>query len=148
MKRFLVIATAMMALSAPAFAQTGSAEQQVRNLDKQAREAAIHGDSEFEAQYTASDYMSISASGAVSTREQTLARVRSGDIKLSSIDVDEEQVRVYGDTAVVTGRVHVLGAVKGQAIDHKARYTRVWVRQSGAWKLVAFQETTIAPAGS
>jgi ketosteroid isomerase-like protein len=89
--------------------------------------------------------MSISASGAVSSREQALARVRSGDVKLASIDVDDELVRVYGDTAIITGRVDVRGTFKGQPFEHKARYTRVWVKQNGEWKLATFQETPIAP---
>jgi ketosteroid isomerase-like protein len=75
--------------------------------------------------------------------ETILFLIKSGDVKLEKIDVDEEQARVYGNTAVITGRAHVLGAFKGQAFDRTARYTRVWVKLKGAWKLVSFHETLI-----
>src|SRR5262245_1500203 len=114
MKRFFLTAAILMALSASSFAQAGSIEQQIRDLDKQHREAAIRGDASFEERVTTSDYVGITASGALSSREQAAARLRSGDVKLQAIDVDEEKVRVYGDTAVVTGRVHVVGTFKGQ----------------------------------
>jgi len=148
MKQFFLLAIAIFSLAAPQFGQSGSVEQQIRNLDKQNRDAALHGDPSFEERYTTSDYMAIGPSEAISNREQALARARSADIKLSAIDVDDEHVRVYGDSAIVTGRAHIRGVINGQNVDAMARYTRVWVKQHGSWKLAAFQETPITQPGS
>ena len=141
----MVVATLIPSLSA--FSQPGNVGDQVRALDKQQREGAIRGETTFEEQYTASDYLSINPAGVVSTREQVLARMKSGDVKLDAIDVDQEEVHVYGDIAVVTGREHVRGSFKAHAFDSWARYSRVWNLQNGTWKLLLFQETPIPNPG-
>lgn len=146
MRSLLVLASAIL-LSAPAFGQAVSTADQVRALDKLQREGALRGDSTFEEQYTASDYVSINPAGVLSTREQTLARMKSGNVKLDSIDVEQEEVHDYGDVAVITGRERVRGSYKGQAFDHTARYSRVWIRREGAWKLALFQETPLPQPG-
>jgi len=146
MRSLLVLASTIL-LSAPAFGQAVSTADQVRALDKLQREGALRGDSTFEEQYTASDYVSINPAGVLSTREQTLARMKSGNVKLDSIDVEQEEVHDYGDVAVITGRERVRGSYKGQAFDHTARYSRVWIRREGAWKLALFQETPLPQPG-
>ena len=146
MRSLLVLASTIL-LSAPAFGQAVSTADQVRALDKLQREGALRGDSTFEEQYTASDYVSINPAGVLSTREQTLARMKSGNVKLASIDVEQEEVHDYGDVAVITGRERVRGSYKGQAFDHTARYSRVWIRREGAWKLALFQETPLPQPG-
>ena len=149
MRQILALAALMVAFSASAFAQAGGVEQQIRDLEKQSREAAIRGDAAFAERTLASDYISIAPSGAVSTREQTLATARAGTMKLQSINVEDEKVRVYGgNVAVVTGHASVTGTDKGQAFTGHSRYTRVWVKQNGGWKLAAFQLTPIAGAST
>jgi ketosteroid isomerase-like protein len=73
--------------------------------------------------------------------------MKSGNVKLDSIDVEQEEVHDYGDVAVITGRERVRGSYKGQAFDHTARYSRVWIRREGAWKLALFQETPLPQPG-
>ncbi|MDQ3010967.1 MAG: nuclear transport factor 2 family protein [Acidobacteriota bacterium] len=52
------------------------------------------------------------------------------------VSYDEVKVRVYGDTAVITGRVTTEEKVQ-------SRFTRVWVKQQGRWQLVSAQSTRI-----
>jgi len=46
-------------------------------------------------------------------------------------------VRVYGSTAVETGRSAMIGIDKGKAVPRDNRFTRVWVLKKGRWQLVA-----------
>jgi len=71
-------------------------------------------------------------------------RTKSGEIKLEGNDLDDLQARVYGDTAVVTGRSTQKGKAYGQDAAGQYRFTRVYVRQDGKWKAVAFQSTKVA----
>jgi ketosteroid isomerase-like protein len=146
MKSLFVVAAALFT-AVSGLSQPNDVADQIRALDKAQRDAALRGETKVEEQYTASTCFSINPAGTLSTREQTLARMKSGDVKLDAIDVDQEQVEVYGDTAVVTGREHVRGSFKGHSFDSTARYSRVWIRQNNAWKLVLFQETPIAQSG-
>lgn len=146
MKPIHALAAALV-IPTPALAQNTNLADQLRGYDRQQREGALRGETRFEEQYTAADYVSISPSGAMSTRDQTLARMKSGDVKLDAIDVDQEQVHLYDDVAIITGREHVRGSFQGHAFDNWARYSRAWKQIDGAWKLVLFQETAIpAPA--
>jgi ketosteroid isomerase-like protein len=55
-------------------------------------------------------------------------------------------VRVFGDAAVVTGRITIKGTYKGQSIDGSYRYTDVFARKGGQWLCVASQSTMLTPA--
>ena len=61
----------------------------------------------------------------------------SGDLKFQSITTDDVQVRVYGDTAVETGLSTMIGQDKGKTVPRDTRFTRVWAKQQGHWRLVA-----------
>lgn len=54
---------------------------------------------------------------------------------------DQEEVRLYGNTAIVTGRSQFhdqTGALVA------VRFTRVWIRTTGGWKLAAHHACVIA----
>jgi ketosteroid isomerase-like protein len=73
----------------------------------------------------------------VRTKPQVISDFTSGDLKFQSITTDDVRVRVYGDAAVETGRSTMDGQDKGKAVPHDTRFTRVWVKQKGHWRLVA-----------
>ena len=72
------------------------------------------------------------------------ANVRSG-ITRWEISFDGEKVRVYGNTAIVTGRGTFNGQRKGTPVNHVIRFTNVWVKRSSVWQLVSYQATPIEP---
>jgi ketosteroid isomerase-like protein len=61
----------------------------------------------------------------------------SGTLKLQSVTTDEVQVRVYENAAVETGLSTMVGQDNGKAVPRDTRFTRVWVKQQGRWRLVA-----------
>ena len=71
------------------------------------------------------------------TKAQVISDFTSGDLKFQSITADEVQVRVYGYTTVETGLSTMTGLDKGKAVPRDTRFTRVWVKQQGRWRLVA-----------
>jgi len=84
----------------------------------------------------AADFMGVGPSGAVRTKPQVISDFKSGELKFQSITTDEVQVRVYGNTAVETGRSRMDGQDKGKAVPRENRFTRVWVKQQAQWRLV------------
>ena len=71
------------------------------------------------------------------TKAQVISDFTSGHLKFQSITTDEVQVRVYENTAVETGLSTMSGQDKGKAVPRDTRFTRVWVKQQGRWRLVA-----------
>jgi ketosteroid isomerase-like protein len=72
----------------------------------------------------------------VRTKPQVISDFTSGELKFQSITTDEVRVRIYGNTAIETGRSTMIGQDRGKAVPRDNRFTRVWVKQRGHWQLV------------
>ena len=82
--------------------------------------------------------------GAEITKAELLAAVGSGQVKFESIKPAESRVRSYPSTAVVTGRTEMSGWFAGTPFGASSRYTHVYIRQEGRWRMVSAQGTRIA----
>lgn len=92
----------------------------------------------------ASDYMAITANGTVESKDETLSRMRTGVVRVTSIDVTDRKVRFYGSTALVTSRAEVTGTTPEGDLKGSYRYTRVYVRDAGGvWRIVSFEASRI-----
>jgi catechol 2,3-dioxygenase-like lactoylglutathione lyase family enzyme len=74
--------------------------------------------------------------------------IRDRQLVFERIDRSERRLRVYGATAVVTGRTAMTGHFSGEAFHANSRYTHVFVREGGRWRMVSAQGTPIAHAPS
>ncbi|HXS74980.1 MAG TPA: nuclear transport factor 2 family protein [Terracidiphilus sp.] len=117
-------------------AQQQRVEQIIRTRDTERIQAQIHADAEALARLYADDFIGVGPSGTVRTKPQVITDFTSGALKFQSITTDEVQVRVYGNTAVETGRSTMQGQDKGRPVPQETRFTRVWVKQQGHWLLV------------
>ena len=145
MKWTLVIA--VMALTATSIAlgreqsasrdQRSSVEQAIRQLDNERIQAQIGADAVALDRIYADDFIGVGPSGTVRTKAQVISDFTAGELKFQSITTDDVQVRVYENTAVETGRSTMIGQDKGQTVPRDTRFTRVWVKQQGRWRLVA-----------
>src|SRR5438094_663546 len=145
MRRTLV--TAVLALTATSIVlghkqsanrdQRSSVEETIRKLDNERIQAQIHADATALDRIYAVDFIGVGPSGTVRTKPQVILDFASGDLKFQSITTDDVQVRVYGDAAVETGLSTMIGQDKGKTVPRDTRFTRVWVKQQGHWRLVA-----------
>src|SRR5438477_5511431 len=145
MRRTLV--TAVLALTATAIAlgqkqsssrdQRSSVEQAIRQLDRERIQAQIGADAVALDRIYANDFIGVGPSGTVRTKPQVIADFTGGTLKFQSITTDEVQVRIYENTAVETGLSTMVGQDKGKVVPRDTRFTRVWVKQQGQWRLVA-----------
>ncbi len=150
MKRTLVVA--VLALTGTSIApgqeqsaskdQRSSVEKAIRQLDNERIQAQIHADATALDRIYADDFIGIGPSGTVRTKPQVLADFTSHHLKFQSITTDEVQVRVYENTAVETGLSTMVGQDKGKAVPRDNRFTRVWVKQQGRWRIVANHYST------
>jgi len=145
MRRTLVVAVLALAATSIAIGQEQSAgrdqrssvEQTIRQMDNERIQAQIHADATALNRIYAEDFIGIGPSGTVRHKPQVLSDFTSGHLKFQSITTDEVQVRVYENTAVETGLSTMVGQDKGKAVPRDNRFTRVWVKQQGRWRLVA-----------
>jgi hypothetical protein len=115
--------------------------REIVDLERQAKEAAIHRDAAFSERTLAEDYVAITPLGQVVSKADTISARKSAQLRYDSIDITEMVVRLYGNTAVVTARADVKGQELGEEFSGPYRFTRVWVRRSGRWLTVSYQAT-------
>src|ERR1044071_10036515 len=96
--------------------QTGSVEQAIRQLDRERIQAQIGADRVALDRIYAEDFIGIGPSGTVRAKPQVLADFTSHDLKFQSITTDDVRIRVYGTTAVETGRSTMVGQDKGKVV--------------------------------
>jgi hypothetical protein len=121
----------------------GSVEEQIKSLSDQGREAALKGDASFLETNTTEDYTAVGNMGNIMSKPDAIQMRKSGDVKYSSIDVSDQKVRVYGNTAVLTATADLKGTVKDKDISGKYRIGQVWVKQGGKWKIAHMQSTKV-----
>lgn len=117
----------------------------IRRMESDRLQAGVRKDVDAISRATADDYMQIDADGNILDKTATLQRIRSSYAQLHATPVDDMVVRLYGNTAVVTGRATPKGTIDGKA-TRPIRYTRVYVRRGGQWRVVLFQQTRVAEA--
>jgi ketosteroid isomerase-like protein len=118
---------------------------QVIRVDHERIQAHISADTAALDRIYAEDFIGIRPSGTVRTKPQVLSDFTSGTLQFQSITIDDVQVRVYGNTAVETGRSTMHGQDKNKTVPVDNRFTRVWVKQSGRWRLVANHYSLLIP---
>ncbi len=111
--------------------------QEVLKLDRDWASALVRRDTRSMERAMADNGIATAWNIEVLNKPQYLAEIASGDFAFKSIEIDEAKVRVYGDAVLVTGRYTVKGRYKEQDISGQHRYTNLYVKQQGAWRLVS-----------
>lgn len=92
----------------------------------------------------AEDFRQIDARGHVETQASFVASLVSPDLVIDPYTVEDFDVRVYGDTALLSGRTRMTGRYQGEAFKSHYRYIDIYVKQAdGGWKIVSVQISRI-----
>ncbi len=92
----------------------------------------------------ADDFIHTESNGKVRSKAEFLAGFHERDFEFDSFVIEENSVRIYGNTAVVAGRYHNRVRYRGELRPLKrARHLRVYVKGERGWLLVAHQATEI-----
>jgi len=132
------------ALSAciPAIASADSAAD-VEKMEQKRLRAVIEADMPTLNAIYADDFFYNTSSGPSLTKSEYLPRYASGELKVNAVDSEARDIRIYDNTALVTGIAHVTLTTKGETKTVHLRYLNVWVKRSNGWQLVARQGTNL-----
>src|SRR5712691_6972057 len=143
MRRILVFLSVAIAISSVALGQTKSkkndhgvnkssgVEATLMQIERDWAKVTIDRDTAALDRILASDYIYTDADANPITKAEFLASLKSGEATFETFTVDDMKVRVYGDAAVVLGKVVLKGHYKGQAIDEQDRFTDTFVKRGG-----------------
>jgi len=125
-----------------AIASDADAAAEIRALELAHNDAIARGDVATVARMTADDFTFITQRGFLIDREHMLSGLAHGAFAYEYRQLYDLKIRVYGDSAVVTGlSLHTEQLKNGKESSDANRYTRVYVRQNGRWLAVAWQTT-------
>jgi ketosteroid isomerase-like protein len=122
-----------------------SARAEIARLFAARADALVRGDAAFFRRLLDEGFRYTNASGAVFDRAGYLAfYLESGRARWQSQQWDDLDVRVHGDVAVATCRLHDRATFDGEPLDARFRSTQVFVKLEGDWRYVAGQTTSCA----
>lgn len=90
------------------------------------------------------DWLLTHSDGRVQTKAEYLDELKTRTRANQAIRNEDVRTRIYAETGVVTGTSVQSGVNNGQPFSGRFRFTRVWIRRVGAWRMVASHSSRIA----
>ena len=90
------------------------------------------------------DFRQIGSRGEVENRESFLRDLMSTELAIDPYTVEDFEIRLYGDTALLSGSTRMTGRYAGTPFKTHYRYIDVYVRSGGQWRVCSVQTTQIA----
>lgn len=145
--KFLVVGALVLAMVPWASSQTSdqkvpapSDEQELKRLEDEWLNTYLRGDKTTFDRIVADDFTSTDESAVLRNKVQERELVQAppaSSIKVSLTNEDV-QVRIYGDTAIVAGRIVQKAERAGQdSFSFQTRFTDTFLKRQGRWQVVA-----------
>jgi ketosteroid isomerase-like protein len=144
----VIVSGACGAAVSPLCAQDlrGLSDQQILTRIEHEWDAAfLRNDVGYVASVLADDFVATYDDGSTGDKERELKLVAEFNQAIESSKLDNFNIRIYGDTAVVAFTRHLAGPSQGRRLEVSFRYIDVFVLREGRWLCVASQSTKIAP---
>src|SRR5690349_17376649 len=93
----------------------------------------------------APDFRGIDGAGTVENKTVFVEGLMDPKLTIDPYTVEDFDVRLLGDTALLSGRTRMTGRFDGKPFTSHYRYIDIYVKRGGAWKIVSVQITRMAP---
>jgi len=118
--------------------------EDIEGLEQQWQNATVKGDIAAMDHLLSEDYVGISWTGQVNTKEMQLDRIRTRTSVVRRMELSDSKIKVVGPVAIVTSRAEIDATSEGRDISGAYRYTRVYQRTpTGSWQITNFESTRI-----
>ncbi len=138
----IVFAVAILAAGA---VHADSPLEEVRRLDSEISVATWSGDAMWFEENLADEYVLVTPGGTIRSKRDVIRELATPGLKMDPYEPSDVNVRLYGDAAVVTGRMLQRFTLGGIRYANDLRYTDVYVRRKGKWLLVSGHTSLVAP---
>jgi ketosteroid isomerase-like protein len=91
----------------------------------------------------AEDFRQIDGDGDVETKASFVAGLVDPKLRIDPYTVEDFEVKLLGDTALIYGRSRMTGRFDGEPFVSNYRYIDIYARRGGEWKIVSVQITRI-----
>lgn len=91
------------------------------------------------------DFVMSGLNPSLETRAQYLQTIQTPDSTLKPFALEDRRVRIYGDSAVSTGRAQLEGIWNERPLALTFRYTNIFILRDGHWRVVASHVSKVEP---
>src|SRR5215211_287500 len=116
--------------------KTSDVEEELLKLEKAFAEAILKNDVEGIGRLVTDDWIIIDPNGEIINRARFFEVIKSGALTHDVMESEDFLVRIYADSAVVTGVTRTKGKFMGQEFSTRERATDVFVKLDGRWQCV------------
>ena len=149
LQRVLKTLTALAVLTcATACSVTGTSSQagDIAQLTRQANawdKAIVRKDRGAIETNMADDFRQIDGDADIETKASFVTGVLLPKLTINPYTVEDFDVRLYGDVALLSGRTQMTGSYDGKPFASHYRYIDIYVRSNGVWKIASVQITKV-----
>jgi len=93
--------------------------------------------------YDADNFVRIPGDGRIFTKAEFLEGFKTRNVTVESLDYSDVKIRIDGKMAVLTAIETGKGVQMGKPWTGTFRFTRVFVKRDGIWKVVLYQDTPL-----
>jgi len=119
--------------------------RELTRLESVWNDAHLHGDADALDRMWAEDFTVTVPNMPVMTRADALGVFRTKRLSFQHYESSDLGFRIYGDAALVTGRLRRTRSMNDRTVEDDWRFTKVYVRRGDQWKVVAFHASPAAP---
>jgi ketosteroid isomerase-like protein len=118
-------------------AQQNADAATVRGLELKWADAYKHRQLDLLSSFLDDDCVSTFEDGNVLGKLGLISYIAKPSEHVEVADMSDLRIRMHGETAVVTGAYHEQGVSNGKVYEYHDRFTDVWTKVHGNWKLIA-----------
>jgi hypothetical protein len=112
--------------------------EELFHLEEVWNDAHIHGEAKVLDSLWADGFVVTVPRMPAMSKPDALGVWRSGHVKFQRYHSSDVAIRLYGNTAVVTGRLQRTRDFNGKTVDDDWRFTKTCVRRDPRWQVAAF----------
>lgn len=101
--------------------------------------AQVKGDKAALEDLLADDFVLVNSRGKRETKTQFIADMTKPGFRIEPFVVEEPVELVWSDGAVMAGVARLRGVDAGQAFDVKLRFSDIWAKRDGKWRVIYVQ---------
>jgi len=137
MKRFLVYASLLLGSVVAGAHNVARDERDLLRVEAALCQAFERGDAGFLREGLDRGFTLTDSHGEVTGYERNVSDVARREPRYEVFRNHGQEVRLYGDAAIVTGVTTVRGTAGKDTFAADFQYTDTWIRRDGHWKLAA-----------
>lgn len=143
MKLFILTLGAIILFQQSALSQSNPTEAMILKISSQKSEWMVKQNIDSLKLLMDDQFLFIHSNGWTQSAKDFFNDFASGKLVYTHIESGEASVRIFNETAVLTGKGKFKGKVDGKPFELPLIYTEVYVRRDNQWQWVTRQSTRL-----